>query len=57
MKAIERDASGYEAAKFEVNSVQKKALGDHLFRVPRGYEKVDRDVLTPKQPAEKKRTR
>ena len=58
MKVIMRDVSGYDAGKFEVNSVQKKALGDFLFRIPRGYEKVEKDVLEPKQATpKKKRTR
>jgi hypothetical protein len=58
MKVVIRDASGYEAGKFEVNTVQKKALGDYLFRVPKGYEKVEKNVLEPKQAApKKKRTR
>jgi len=55
MKVIMRDASGYDAGKFEVNTVQKKALGDHLFRVPKGYEKAEKDVLEPKQAAPKKK--
>jgi hypothetical protein len=58
MKVIIRDASGYDAGKFEVNSVQKKSVGDFLFRIPRGYEKVERDALDMKPaPAKKKRTR
>jgi hypothetical protein len=58
MKVIVRDPSGYDAGKFEVNSVQKKSLGDFLFRIPRGYERVDKDVLEVKQAApKKKRTR
>ena len=58
MKVIMRDVSGYDAGKFEVNTVQKKALGDHLFRIPMGYEKVEKDVLELKQAApKKKRTR
>jgi hypothetical protein len=58
MKVVLRDASGYDAGKFEVNTVQKKALGDFLFRIPRGYEKVEKDVLEPKQaPPKKTRTR
>jgi hypothetical protein len=58
MKVVMRDASGYDAGKFEVNSVQKKTLGEFLFRIPRGYEKVDKDVLEPKQATpKKKRTR
>jgi hypothetical protein len=58
MKVIMRDASGYDAGKFEVNTVQKKSLGDHLFRIPMGYEKVEKDVLEQKQAApKKKRTR
>jgi len=55
MKVVMRDASGYDAGKFEVNTVQKKALGDFLFRIPKGYEKVERDVLEPKQAAPKKK--
>ena len=58
MKAVLRDGSGYDLGKFEVNNVQKKSLGDFLFRIPRGYEKVDKDALETKQaPAKKKRTR
>jgi hypothetical protein len=58
MKVIIRDPSGYDAGKFEVNSVTKKSLGDFLFRIPRGYEKVDKDVLEVKlAPPKKKRTR
>lgn len=58
MKVIMRDASGYDVGKFEVNSVQKKALGEYLFRIPMGYEKAEKDVLVPKQAApKKKRTR
>ena len=58
MKVIIRDGSGYDAGKFEVNTVQKKALGEFLFRIPKGYEKVEKDVLEPKQAApKKKRTR
>jgi hypothetical protein len=58
MKVVMRDASGYDAGKFEVNTVQKKSLGDFLFRIPKGYEKVEKDVLEPKQAApKKKRTR
>jgi len=58
LKVIIRDASGYDAGKFEVNTVQKKALGDYLFRIPMGYEKVEKDVLVPQQPVpKKKRTR
>jgi hypothetical protein len=58
MKVIIRDPSGYDAGKFEVNSVQKKNLGDFLFRIPRGYEKVDKDMLEVKPaPSKKKRTR
>jgi hypothetical protein len=58
LKVVMRDVSGYDAGKFEVNTVQKKALGDFLFRIPMGYEKVERDVLIPKQAApKKKRTR
>ena len=58
MKVIIRDAAGYDAGKFEVNTVQKKALGDFLFRIPKGYEKVEKDVLELKQAApKKKRTR
>ena len=58
LKVVIRDASGYDAGKFEVNSVQKKALGDFLFRIPKGYEKVDKDVLEAKQATpKKKRTR
>jgi hypothetical protein len=58
MKVVMRDASGYDAGKFEVNTVQKKALGEFLFRVPKGYDKVEKDVLELKQaPPKKKRTR
>jgi hypothetical protein len=58
MKVLIRDASGYDAGKFEVNTVQKKALGDFLFRIPKGYEKVEKGVLEPNQaPPKKKRTR
>ena len=58
MKVVMRDASGYDAGKFEVNTVQKKALGDFLFRIPKGYDKVEKDVLELKQaPPKKKRTR
>lgn len=58
MKVIIRDASGYDVGKFEVNSVQKKTLGDFLFRIPKGYEKAEKDVLETKQaPPKKKRTR
>ena len=41
--------------KFEVNTVQKKALGDYLFRIPMGYEKVEKDVLLPQQAVPKKK--
>jgi hypothetical protein len=58
MKVIMRDVSGYDAGKFEVNLVQKKALGDYLFRIPMGYEKVEKDALAPQQAVpKKKRTR
>jgi hypothetical protein len=58
MKVVMRDASGYDAGKFEVNTVQKKALGDFLFRIPKGYDKVEKDVLELKQaPPKKKRNR
>jgi hypothetical protein len=55
LKVIMRDVSGYDAGKFEVNTVQKKALGDYLFRIPMGYEKVEIDVLGPQQPVPKKK--
>ncbi len=55
MKVLLRDASGYDAGKFEVNTVQKKALGDYLFRIPMGYEKVDKSALQPDQPTPKKK--
>jgi hypothetical protein len=55
LKVVIRDASGYDAAKFEVNSIQKKTLGDFLFRIPKGYEKVEKDVLEPMQPNPKKK--
>jgi hypothetical protein len=55
MKVIMRDVSGYDAGKFEVNTVQKKALGDYLFRIPMGYEKVEKDVLVPQQAVPKKK--
>ena len=55
LKVIIRDVSGYDAGKFEVNTVQKKSLGDYLFRIPMGYEKVERDVLLPQQAVPKKK--
>jgi hypothetical protein len=55
LKVIIRDVSGYDAGKFEVNTVQKKALGDYLFRIPMGYEKVEKDVLAPQQAVPKKK--
>ena len=55
LKVIIRDVSGYDAGKFEVNTVQKKALGDYLFRIPMGYEKVEKDVLVPQQAVPKKK--
>ena len=58
MKVVTRDASGYDTGQFEVNTVQKKTLRDYLFRIPMGYEKVEKAALEPTQAAPKeKRTR
>ena len=55
MRFIVRDQSGDEIQRFEVNSVTKKSLNEYLFRIPSGYEKIDPDVLQPKQAPKKKK--
>jgi len=57
LRVIERDSTGEEQSRVEVTSVQKKTMNELLFRVPDGYEKVNLDVVQPKQPPMKRRAR
>lgn len=41
MVGVETDLAGAEKERLEVTSMNKKALGDHLFKVPSGYTEIE----------------
>jgi hypothetical protein len=55
MRLVMRNASGDEAARFEVTSMTKKSMSESLFRIPSGFEKVDQEALIPKAVSKKKK--
>lgn len=45
LKLAQQDVNGTEVYKFEVLKIQRKIVNDLLFRIPGGYEKIDKPII------------
>lgn len=45
LKLAQQDVNGTDVYKFEVLKIQRKTVNDFLFRIPGGYEKIDKPII------------
>lgn len=46
LKLAQQDINGTDMYKFEVLKIQRKTVNELLFRIPEGYEKIDKPIIT-----------
>lgn len=45
LKLTQQDVNGTDVYKFQVLKIQRKTVNDLLFRIPGGYEKIDKPII------------